>query len=267
MLITKITRFYCPKCGYDQLIKKGFTPDGRQRFRCLECNKTSTYKVRSMGSSLFNPKKLLPFMFKSYQKLNKQELYSLGLLIANGSLSKANQMSITLQKDDGYILNYVKEALAIPNPVGLVVCGNKKKEYARLTWGYKYAEPYWKEYGLIKCKTKHEFWLTYMNSFHFLRGYLDGNGCISKDRLIFSCGALRFLQSLQEWLSNFFVDLGYLYKGHGCYTLEYRHKTSAKILELIYQDSLNLRLEKKYNKYLERIQTIGEAKLLPLSFS
>ena len=186
-------------------------------------------------------------------KYDKKILYSLGLLIADGSISKTNQMSITLHPDDGYILEYVRSALSISNKIKKVSCGNKNVKYCRLTWGYKHSYPYWQKVGMIHNKTNNEIWLPYMENFHFLRGYLDGDGCIYKDNIIFSCGSLRFLQSIQNWIQEYTDNLGFLNKKRGCYSLRYFGKYAKYIGDLIYKDSDYLRLERKYVKYLNLI--------------
>ena len=249
MEIITFKRLYCPHCNSDDLIKKGFTKDGRQRYKCFDCKKSFTEDKRPMGSPLFNKEKLLNFMNDDTYNFNKEVMYSLGLLVADGSISKTNQMSITLKEEDAYILNHVKNGLGINNTIRNAKCGRQNKIYKRLTWGYKHSYPYWERVGMIHNKTGNEIWLPYMENFHFLRGYLDGDGCIYKNRIIFNCGSLEFLQQLQRWLQNYTDNLGSLCKGHGCFTLSYSGKDMNTICELIYNDSDNLRLERKYNKW------------------
>ena len=251
MEVITIKRYYCPQCGHDQLNKKGYTPDGRQRVKCLGCGKSSTIGVRKMGEAKFDPKKLLPIMHKDPIKFNREELYAMGWLIADGSLSKTHQMSITIEPSDEYALGYIKQALSISNNIKKAKCGTKRKYYSRLTWGYKHADPYWEKLGLIINKTGNEIWLPYMENSHFIRGFLDGDGCVSGKKILFTSSSIDFVQALQKTVFNIIENFGSLTFTRGAYNLQY-FGTHAKALgEWLYQDSKNLRLERKYKKYLD----------------
>jgi len=249
MEIITIKRYYCPYCGHDQLNKKGYTPDGRQRFKCLGCRKSSTLNVRKMGEAKFDPKKLLPIMHKDPIKFNKEELYAMGWLIADGSLSKTHQMSITIDPDDEYALGYIKQALSISNNIKKAKCGSKGKYYSRLTWGYKHADPYWEKLGLINNKTGNKVWIPYMQKSHFIRGFLDGDGYVLGKKILFTCSSIDFLQSLQKAIFNVIENFGSLIFVKGAYNLQYSGTNAKALGEWLYQDSEGLRLERKYEKY------------------
>ena len=251
MEIINIKRYYCPHCGHDQLNKKGYTPDGRQRFKCLGCGRSSIMGVRKMGEAKFDPKKLLPIMHKDPIKFNKEELYSMGWLIADGSLSKTHQMSITINPDDDYALGYIKQALSISNDIKRAKCGSKGKYYSRLTWGYKHADSYWERLGLVQDKTGNEVWLPYMMSPHFIRGFLDGDGCVSGKKILFTCSSIDFIQSLQKTIFNVIENFGSLTFVRGAYNLQYFGTHAKSLGDWLYKDSKGLRLERKYKKYLE----------------
>jgi transposase-like protein len=47
MAITITTTLTCPHCTSPQLVKYGFAPDGRQRYRCRNCGKQHRDSPRS----------------------------------------------------------------------------------------------------------------------------------------------------------------------------------------------------------------------------
>lgn len=260
MEIINLTRYYCPACGHDQLQKKGKTKDGRQRYKCQACSKRSTYGSLKKGERFFKPEKLLPILLKNQDELSLGELYSMGLLISDGCIDIKNRLTISLQYKDGYILEYVKSFLLIPNEVK--VYETKKSEtssswsvagrkYKRLIWGYKFATPYWEKLGMLQNKTGNEIWLPYMNSWSFIRGFLDGDGCISNNKIIFTCANIDFLQNLQKFIGSYINNFGSLYKDHSAFDLSFTGKHALELGNYLYQDSEGLRLERKYNKYLE----------------
>lgn len=260
MELITLTRYYCPKCGHDQLQKKGKTKDGRQRYKCLGCLRNSINGGLKKGEKVFKEEKLLPILLKDQKTFTLGELYSLGLLISDGCIDNQNRLTISLQYEDGYILEYVKKFLLISNEVKTYE--TKKSEnssswsirgklYKRLTWGYKFAPPYWEKLGMIQNKTSNEVWLPYMNSWSFIRGFLDGDGCISNNKIIFTCANIDFLQNLQKFIGSYINNFGSLYKDGSAFDLAFTGIFALELGNYLYKDSEGLRLERKYQKYLE----------------
>ena len=117
---------------------------------------------------------------------------------------------------------------------------------------------------------------------HFLRGYLDGDGCIYTEwlteaklkrlRIIFTSGSKMFLEQLNQTLmKQLSLSLKTINKGTRCHRLMYGTHDSVKILKFMYN---NLRqrifLERKWDKaflvlkYWPRRQVVSResAKLL-----
>lgn len=102
---------------------------------------------------------------------------------------------------------------------------------------------------------------------HFLRGYFDGDGCISKcwykkkDRknksyivfLVFASGSKKFLKKISEKLTEILsIGKGYFYrKGNGSW-LRYGKRETSKICNFMYSDlDSACFLTRKYNKFKE----------------
>ncbi len=108
---------------------------------------------------------------------------------------------------------------------------------------------------------------------HFLRGYFDGDGCVSygyyerknrKSRIFlltvrFASASKSFLNSIKQQLAQL-IDFkrGCISKGDSCYYLAYSKGDSKRLFEYMYDkiDS-DFYLERKYNKFLKAFHNIG----------
>lgn len=252
---------YCEECNSDKFKNRGKTPDGRQRIQCLSCHKSYTIGVRRMGEELYSESKMLPLLLKNPEDFSKEEFWSMGLLIADGSLSKTNQMSITLKQEDTNTLELLREALRIPNEVKPTFSYIKDKEtqqkikvtYSRLTWGYKFATEKWQEIGLIQGKTSNEVWLPYMENSHFVRGFFDGDGgfSLSSNRATFSGASFSFLESLQKYLNTILKNEGSLNFSNGAWNLSYSGQYALGLGSFMYQNSEEWRMKRKFDTFLQ----------------
>jgi hypothetical protein len=259
--IQSITIRACPSCNSEDTVLKGRTPDDRQIFKCKACGKKTTENKRVRGSRVFNLSELLPLHLKLHTNLNNGELYSLGVLIADGSISKTGQMSITLQERDQDILTTIRKCLCIDNQVRSVDCyysykGKKiTKSYKRLTWANRYSTKFWEYFGLINGKTGNEQWLPYMNNTHFVRGFLDGDGgmCISRGyiRLYFSCPCLNFIGKLRLYINELIKNMGSMTFSKGCYNLQYHGEHALNLASILYKGSEGIRSDRKYEIYYD----------------
>ena len=93
---------------------------------------------------------------------------------------------------------------------------------------------------------------------HFIRGYLDGDGCNTTNRnkyLVSSfTGNMDFLINLKDKIKeNIGIETGKLYSDKRCNPrikqLKYIGKKAISLCDYIYQDSENLRLERKFKIY------------------
>lgn len=89
---------------------------------------------------------------------------------------------------------------------------------------------------------------------HFIRGYFDGDGCItsSKSNIKWSIlGTSNFLSSIQDiMVEKLQLNKTKIYKAKNIYSLEYKGRKQIKtIKEWLYNDA-TIFLERKYNKFL-----------------
>lgn len=87
---------------------------------------------------------------------------------------------------------------------------------------------------------------------HFIRGYFDGDGCMSltrNDRLVCQVlGTKEFLEGIQNYTEM--IRTFHKNKKHtgNTYSYAYSHTPAIKFAEYLYKDS-NIYLERKFNKY------------------
>ena len=124
--------------------------------------------------------------------------------------------------------------------------------------------------GLIPRKSKV---ITFPNIngkyfFHFLRGYLDGDGSVYYDKphidrgnkkytrlnTCFTCGSSKFLNTIQKLISNKLkVSQQKLSKNHTAFKLRYSTQDSLRLLKQIYKSDKFLKLNRKYKMYKDYI--------------
>lgn len=95
---------------------------------------------------------------------------------------------------------------------------------------------------------------------HYIRGYFDGDGCISKsldkkyNRLIFGInilGTIDFLSDIHSWIKARIPTKSKIFSRYNYYGVTYGgNKTALKIMDLLYQDA-TIFLDRKHQRYLE----------------
>jgi len=251
---------WCLNCGMASFSKSGKTPDGRQRIKCKYCKTKTTVGALRRGERLFKEEDLLPILRKNPLTLSSAELYAMGVLIADGCFTQGHTLSYSCSSKDKDLIENVKRILEIPSEVKTYRQGKE----LQVRWRYKYSKDFWAQLGMVERKTGKEKWLPYMDSHHFIRGFLDGDGCIYTNlsnpnslvlRVSFTGDSRDFLEALNNHIHTYTgIGLKKLYqvkKDSTALGLRYRKKDSLILCRYLYQDSEGLRLERKYKKYLE----------------
>ena len=107
---------------------------------------------------------------------------------------------------------------------------------------------------------------------HYIRGYFDGNGCISVDSKIkkrfsidFTSGSKDFLSGLREHLYQNNINSYLLQEKENTYRLFIKGISNCDVfLNYIYKDSDSVRLDRKYRKACDLYQKFNYARRLPL---
>ena len=214
--------------------------------------------VKIVGSEKFNQKYTLNEHY--FDTIDTQEkAYIIGLLMADGCVHK-NTISISLQEDDGYILEKINSLLGSNRPIKPIDMKKKKDTYKnqyKLSIVNKYMANQLRNLGIVEQKSlklEYPYWITDNLLPHLIRGYLDGDGSIIKTRNRVSLtGTCMFLNKLKDVLYDTLNIESTIckYNDITC-DLKINNIHNAKIfLDYIYNNS-TIHLNRKYDVYISR---------------
>ncbi len=193
--------------------------------------------------------------------------YFTGFIAADGCIYKPKaqkgqaRLNLELHKQDLHILESLKVELTLTQKIEF-----RRVKYVKLTvCSDKIAEDL-KQYNIVERKTMILKFPDKLNNDmfrHFIRGFFDGDGCVSGNGktgigINFGTGSKEFLESLKEYLEeNYFITTKSLPSNVGCktcYVLSYRSKEAIlKLYKLFYTDA-ELFLTRKKNKFNNLIE-------------
>lgn len=185
----------------------------------------------------------------------QEKAYILGFLYADGyNNERLGQIRITIHSKDISILEFIKDQMNTSMPIK-TDCG-----YIYLTLNSRYLSTILSKLGCHQAKTFticFPYWLDKSLYRHFIRGYFDGDGCISNSirdnsSSVSFIGNKRFMEQINEILKeelNIVIFKPYFAKNPNICTIKFGHnKTVSKIKDYLYKDS-SFFLKRKYNKF------------------
>jgi len=194
--------------------------------------------------------------------VTEKQAYFLGLLAADGNVSdKRNTISLGLNEEDGlYLLEEFKKEL---NSTG-TICFHKDKrmDYKRKTmcimqFTSAKTKKDLEKIGISSHKTSNLCYPKINKELnrHFIRGFIDGDGCFyyTRGTLYFSLvGTQEILKSVQDIL---YTEVGINYRKlvkhvTGVYYLSLAHKNTLKLRKWLYEDC-SIAMQRKRN-YTDR---------------
>ncbi|HBU07589.1 MAG TPA: hypothetical protein DEB09_05950 [Candidatus Magasanikbacteria bacterium] len=212
---------------------------------------------------------------KFFDKWSDKMAYVLGFFYADGSMEDASYLRgkyIRFSSTDGELLNEIKMVLKSQHKIYKSPSyGTHKAKYLLRIGSHKLYKSL-EKIGLYpnKSLTIQLPKIPKKYFFDFLRGYLDGDGCIylemakgkkqekiiKKLSTIFTSGSKIFLEELKEKLNNYCkIDKKYVYNSRRSYQLRYGTADSLKILDLIYKNKNDkLFLKRKYQTYQKYLE-------------
>ena len=203
--------------------------------------------------------------------------YFLGFIAADGHITsydnKQNYIIINIVKDDEEVLERFKNSISYTGKIIYLNKKNGQMQSCLRICSSKLTEQL-KSHSLNSKKTYSLNWLNhipdqYVN--HFMRGYFDGDGCVhlNFEKYKYSAslvGTENFMTGFLKYFRNKIKENIGSIKIYPTYTnLAFGGKYVAKtFLDWIYNESTeNTRLKRKYNKYLEFINFVGDDAKLP----
>lgn len=203
----------------------------------------------------------------------EDKAYWLGFIYADGCISKPTRkikdktkpyyrIEISLNDIDAEHLEKLRKSLDMEAPVRIAKTNFANSNRARLGWNSKHMWNVLNSYGCSPCKSK-TLKFPNPNIFknkelikHFIRGYIDGDGCLSycdtkhKRAHLLILGTHHMLENIQNWLPLQYILQIYGKNSESVQQLSIVGRTAFFIENYLYKDS-TIRLERKYNKYLE----------------
>lgn len=219
----------------------------------------------NIETDVFRINRKYSFDYKFFDEIdNQNKAYILGLLLSDGNVSSnTSEVTLSLQEDDVEILQKVNDVMKNKKPLLYVDYYHNKnqnwKNHYRLSFQSKYTKKSLAKYGCIPNKS---LVLQYPNILpkefnkDLIRGYLDGDGHISKSESRVRLTSTRsFCNSVKSILES---ELGI----HCTIMSEHKSETTAslqiagtkqckKFLDWIYDDA-ELYLDRKHNIYLDK---------------
>ena len=219
--------------------------------------------LRSNGINVINKQNICKFDQNIFDNIDTEEkAYWLGFLFADGSISSSDyNIELSLQeKDKNHLEKYVK-FLKHTNKNIIKYHRNKLGNSWRVTVTNKHL---WNRLNELGCVPKKSCILKFPNDLNgfeipFIRGYFDGDGCISyvKNKIHVSpkCSMIstkEFLLEVQRILKNNNIK-SVIHKDkrwkNNTFVLELSQKESMLFIKLLYNNS-TVYLNRKYNRYL-----------------
>lgn len=183
--------------------------------------------------------------------------YALGLFFADGTVRKnSNNIEIALSEDDVDVLLKIKNVIQPEKPLYYCNVKNGRNQF-KLAISNKDIKDIFIEYGCVENKS---LILKYPNKKishnHFIRGYIDGDGHISRKSLSIM-GTKEFLHGLIDTINhNMDMDVKYrLYRKKNTKTNNYALivcyiSDREKILDWIYGDAM-IYMNRKMEAYID----------------
>ena len=205
--------------------------------------------------------------YRFFETIDSEEkAYWLGFIAADGYVTKQNKVGITLSSKDKSHLEKFKESISATHPVSDYIGNTPYKnntEYSKIIITSKEMKYDLVRLGIVENKTLLlSFPLTDSELLkHYVRGYVDGDGSISRTKSsggnlyeyqLKVAGTKNFLEGILKFLNQSHQKLykrnqddkdNYYFSIGGNIQVE-------KVLDSLYEDS-NIYLDRKHQRYLD----------------
>lgn len=186
--------------------------------------------------------------------------YAVGLIATDGNLSSDGRHLELTSKDIEQIRTF-KRCLNLKNRIGWKTSGYSSKRYPRIQFGNVRLYNWLMGIGLMPRKSKRLGALEIPDAyfFDFLRGCLDGDGCVRTFQdpvypkaqrlyIIFSSGSRPYVEWIQKRVQELLGMRGFLSSGtrNRVWELTFAKKASQKLLKALYHRDNIPYLKRKY---------------------
>lgn len=214
-----------------------------------------------------------------FSRSTPEAAYWAGFIMADGYVRRKNCISIKLDdRDRDHLFKFLRAIKSEGHPVGR---GLPHYSYVNV-WSPWLVKDLEEMYGIVNRKSltaKFPKKIPRHLVSHFIRGYLDGDGCISYGAREFSCNFIGTEDLLDNFREIFFQELGITLKSGNrvpplyqtpttkeIFLLKYTCQNTCKILDWLYKDSTSdTRLDRKYDRYKKILEYYRKRKTMPAS--
>ena len=205
---------------------------------------------------------------------SQDKAYILGLLWADGhNRVDKGGVILELQEDDKDLLEQINDLTENERPLRKVALNERNKAWKNqynLLWQSKYFSSVLNSYGMSQRKSlvlEFPAWLNEELYPHFIRGYMDGDGCVcymkqNRKIQVSMVGTRMFLEYVQKICASIGVKSYITHDKRAneviCQFAIVSNISSVNFLNWIYQDA-NLKMERKYNKYQQFLNSINNS--------
>lgn len=205
---------------------------------------------------------------------SQDKAYILGLLWADGhNRVDRGGVILELQEDDKELLEKINCITENERPLRKVPLNDKNpswKNQYNLLWQSKYLSNVLNKYGMCQRKSlvlTFPEWLSKDLYPHFVRGYMDGDGCVCymqhKHKIQVSIvGTQVFLEVVQKICEDIGVKSYITHDKRAneaiCQLSIASNSGSVSFLNWVYNNA-NLKMERKYNKYQQFLNSINNS--------
>lgn len=224
-------------------------------------------RFKKWGYEIINQQNRCRMNASAFDNINTEEQYYwLGFMFADGNISSEGyRIEVRLAIKDLNHLEKFKNFLKLTTEIRTGTCNGYG--FCHLSIRNKYMWNVLNNLGCTPQKSltlkfpKISFFKTKENILHFIRGYVDGDGCLctysnhektSIRTELNIVGTQSFLTSI----NNIFKNKGYIRNKNSknyenkSFSLSFSDSISRKLSRLLYENS-TIYLDRKYNKYLE----------------
>jgi DNA-binding transcriptional regulator WhiA len=235
----KIYNRYCKRCN--------------KEFTCN--NKAEIERGGSLYCSVSCSNRIYNFDHNYFTKIDTpNKAYILGFLYADGCINKKQtEMIIKIHNSDIEILNIIKKEMKSEHPIKIIKQKDREDQVRFGISSIKLCKDL-SMFGLFPSKTFNIEFPKIIDNLnrHFIRGYFDGDGSISKIKnrnsytvTIFTASEM-FMKSLRQILYDNKIETN-LYKRNNGYAIQFsRRELVDRFFHFIYQDADIFLKRKKY---------------------
>lgn len=228
---------------------------------------TLSERFRKWGYEILNQQNRCRLNDKAFDNMNSEEqFYWLGFMYADGNIShEGNRIEMRLSIKDKEHLEKFRKFLNLTTEIRTGICNGNG--FCHLSVRNKHM---WNTLNELGCTPRKSLTLQFPslslfkrkeNILHFIRGYVDGDGCLTtylnhtKTSIrteLNLVGSESFLRSINKLFKN----VGYIKNkssenwNNKAYTLYFSNVPSRKIARYLYENA-TIYLNRKYEKFLE----------------